>query len=192
MFSTIIFVITAVLFLILTPNVMLSLPRKGSKYLIAAVHSILFTSILFLIMMSQDTLWYSNKKESVNNACPSGQNGISGTNKNYGYCSPSTLSDVLSPTSPAPAPEAHTCPTGQNWITGTNMNYGYCAATTIDSIVFASPPSQSIDTSCPSGQSWISGTNPQYGYCSSSTINDVMASSSPSSGSIFDINSLSV
>jgi hypothetical protein len=36
----------AVLFFLLTPNILLSLPPKGSKYVVAFVHALVFAAVL--------------------------------------------------------------------------------------------------------------------------------------------------
>ena len=42
-------IIASVLFFVLTPGVLLTLPRKSSKYIVAMVHAIVFGVVLFLI-----------------------------------------------------------------------------------------------------------------------------------------------
>jgi hypothetical protein len=42
----------AVLFFVLTPGVLLSLPRGGSKYVVAAVHAVVFGLVFHLIHKS--------------------------------------------------------------------------------------------------------------------------------------------
>ena len=46
MSNWIMFVYVAVLFFLLTPNILLSLPPKGSKYVVAFVHALVFASVL--------------------------------------------------------------------------------------------------------------------------------------------------
>jgi len=42
------FIYAAVLFFLLTPSVLLRLPAKGSKYVVAGVHSLVFGIVLFI------------------------------------------------------------------------------------------------------------------------------------------------
>lgn len=39
---------TAILFFILTPGILLTLPPKGGKYMVAAVHALVFAFVFFL------------------------------------------------------------------------------------------------------------------------------------------------
>ena len=48
MHNPLISVFVAVLFFVLTPGVLLSLPPGGSKYLVAAVHAVVFAVVLHL------------------------------------------------------------------------------------------------------------------------------------------------
>jgi hypothetical protein len=48
------FVYIAVLFFLLTPNILLSLPPKGSKYVVAFVHALVFASVL---CFTKDFVW---------------------------------------------------------------------------------------------------------------------------------------
>lgn len=50
----IMFVYIAVLFFLLTPNILLSLPPKGSKYVVAFVHALVFASVL---CFTKDFVW---------------------------------------------------------------------------------------------------------------------------------------
>ena len=45
----IILIIEFVLFIILTPGILVRLPRKGSKFTVAIIHGILFASIIYII-----------------------------------------------------------------------------------------------------------------------------------------------
>jgi len=38
---------TAILFFVLTPGILLTVPRKGSKYVVAAVHAIVFALVYY-------------------------------------------------------------------------------------------------------------------------------------------------
>ena len=50
----IMFVYIAVLFFLLTPNILLSLPPKGRKYGVAFVHALVFASVL---CFTKDFVW---------------------------------------------------------------------------------------------------------------------------------------
>jgi energy-converting hydrogenase Eha subunit A len=50
MYSPISYVLPAALFFILSPNILLRLPKNGSKYLVALVHSIIFAILLHFLM----------------------------------------------------------------------------------------------------------------------------------------------
>jgi hypothetical protein len=43
------FVILAVLFFLLTPNILLRLPKNGSKFVVAGVHAIVFAVLYYVI-----------------------------------------------------------------------------------------------------------------------------------------------
>lgn len=157
------FFIVATLFFLLAPGVLVTL--KGSKYFIAAIHAILFTFIVSMIYM---LFWMPNLtpeefeggppvNEPNYGNCPVGQNWISGSIKRYGYCSPSTVTEIITQSSPVASPSP-----------AKNI------------VVWSQPNSSGV---CPSGQNWISGTNPKYGYCSPSAISDVLPSSSSGTSS---------
>jgi hypothetical protein len=67
----------AVLFFILSPNVLLRLPRKGSVKVVAAVHAVVFGLLLFftgrfvsqLSMMMNMNMMPSTKEGIVGNLC---------------------------------------------------------------------------------------------------------------------------
>jgi len=42
-------VLIAVLFFLLTPGILLSLPKKGSKYTVAATHAVVFVVVAYLL-----------------------------------------------------------------------------------------------------------------------------------------------
>lgn len=46
-----ILVLCALLFFLLTPNILLRIPKNGNKYTVAAVHAVVFAVLLFLIHM---------------------------------------------------------------------------------------------------------------------------------------------
>jgi len=50
MYSPISYVLPAALFFILSPNILLRLPKNGDKYLVALVHSIIFAILLHFLM----------------------------------------------------------------------------------------------------------------------------------------------
>jgi hypothetical protein len=68
----------AILFFILSPNVLLRLPRKGSTKVVAAVHAVVFGVLLFfttglvsqLHMMLMNSMM-SSKKEGLGQTCTS-------------------------------------------------------------------------------------------------------------------------
>ena len=95
--------------------------------------------------------------------CPEGQNWISGSIKRYGYCSPSTVTEIVTQSSPVASPS----PAKNRGVWSQPNSKGSFATGGV----------------CPSGQNWISGTNPKYGYCSPSAISDVLPSSSTSAAS---------
>jgi len=213
------FLAVAALFFLLTPGVLVNL--RGSRYYVAAVHAILFTFIISVIYM---LFWLTplieegpvSIDESNYGNCPTGQNWISGTIKRYGYCSPSTVSAILTQPNvsspvpgPSPAVSPSSCPAGQNWISGTNKKYGYCSPEAVSTVLSDKLSSQAgvstvvtasqADTVaekpaaselCPPGQNRISGTNPNYGYCSPSTVSNLL--SDPSRSSIFEIDPVDV
>lgn len=41
--------LAAVLFFLLTPNILLRIPKNGNKYTVAGVHAIVFTLVLYLL-----------------------------------------------------------------------------------------------------------------------------------------------
>jgi len=47
--SVLYFILTVVLFVLLTPGILLSLPPKGSKLTVAVVHGIVFTVAIYVI-----------------------------------------------------------------------------------------------------------------------------------------------
>ena len=155
-----------ILFVIFTPGIFITPPRKSSIHMIAVLHAILFVSIMCVVMY----FFKENLAETLQN-----------------YDSP-----VMMTPSPAENVTSTSCPAGQNWISGTNRKYGYCSKSTLSDIlsdVSQSPPSPSSDTlsNCPAGQNWITGSNKKYGYCSSSSVNDVLTSTQKESTEIYPI-----
>lgn len=54
------------LFFILTPNILLRLPKNGTKYTVAAVHAAVFTLAIYLLNLLLESLLHSlNVKEGV-------------------------------------------------------------------------------------------------------------------------------
>lgn len=45
------FVVLAVLFFLLTPNILLRLPKNGSKFAVAAVHALVFAFLYYVVSM---------------------------------------------------------------------------------------------------------------------------------------------
>jgi hypothetical protein len=96
------FIIVAALFFVLSPGILVTIPYKGSKILVAAVHAVIFalilTSICACFWMPMKHMY--KKKETFENGqetnCPSGQHWVSGKIKRYGYCSPSSTAEILS------------------------------------------------------------------------------------------------
>lgn len=43
--------LAAVLFFLLTPNILLRIPKNGNKYVVAGVHAIVFSLVLYLICL---------------------------------------------------------------------------------------------------------------------------------------------
>ena len=219
------FIVVFFFFIILSPGIFIKIPYKNSKLLVVTIHSVIFASFVcviqhFMVVFTDN--YESMTSSSVQHAsCPAGQNWISGTNPRHGYCSTSTITDILSEDShsqaqaQAPAPIKKTCPSGQNWISGTNPKHGYCSLSTVKDILFNVHPQsgvQSVDavpmndpsmnnkeivkvpttTSCPSGQNWISGTNQKYGYCSPSSTSEILSQVSPSTSSIYGIHPIMI
>lgn len=62
------FLFVAILFFVLTPGVLVTLPPKGSKLVVALVHAIIFAVVLFLIhrnvvhSIDMKTLWIGGHK----------------------------------------------------------------------------------------------------------------------------------
>lgn len=155
-----------ILFVIFTPGIFITLPRKSSIRIISVLHAILFASIMCVVMY----FFKENLAETIQN-----------------YDSP-----VMMSPSPSDTVTTTSCPAGQNWISGTNPRYGYCSKSTLSDIlsdVSQSPPSTSSDTpsSCPAGQNWITGANKKYGYCSSSSVNNVLTSTQKESTEIYPV-----
>ena len=48
MFHLYMFLFSALLFFVLTPGILLSLPPDSSKYIVALVHSLVFATVLFM------------------------------------------------------------------------------------------------------------------------------------------------
>ena len=67
----------AILFFVLSPNVLLRLPKKGSTKVVAAVHAVVFGVLLFfttglvsqLHMMLMNSMMSSTKEGIVGNLC---------------------------------------------------------------------------------------------------------------------------
>jgi len=128
------------------------------------------------------TMSPSPSENNTNSSCPAGQNWISGTNHKYGYCSKSTLNEILSDVSPlssSPSPSLDThssCPSGQNWITGSNKKYGYCSDSSVNDVLTrtheessetdpkpSSPVNTNLPTSSYTGQS--TGQSMEHNSC---------------------------
>ena len=216
------FFVVAALFFLLAPGVLVTL--KGSKYFIAAIHAILFTfiiSMIYMLFWMPNQHWSSllllrNSEEEFEGGpvnepkygnCPEGQNWISGSIKRYGYCSPSTVTEIITQSSPvaspSPSKNIRVCPSGQNWISGTNPKYGYCSPSAISDVLPSFSASAAVlpkekasskvalaPDSCPEGQNWITGTNSNYGYCSTSSVSSLL--NDPSRSSITAINPVDV
>jgi len=65
-----IFLFSAILFYLLTPSILLTIPKKSNKYVIALVHSIIFATILFCTYKinfseSKEGFGDSKTKESI-------------------------------------------------------------------------------------------------------------------------------
>jgi len=162
-----------ILFVIFTPGIFITPPRKSSIRTIAVLHAILFASVMCVVM-------YFFKEKYVRSRDFDRFMGAQRTEINENLAE--TLQNYDSPVAMTPTENVtSSCPAGQNWISGTNRKYGYCSKSTLSDIlsyVSQSPPSPSSDTpsSCPAGQNWITGSNKKYGYCSSSSVNDVLTS----------------
>jgi len=65
----------AILFFILSPNVLLRLPKKGSVKVVAAVHAVIFGLVLFFTsgLVSQLSMMMSNTMPPVKEGLPGDQ-----------------------------------------------------------------------------------------------------------------------
>ena len=55
--------LTVILFFLLTPGILVSLPPKGSKYTVALVHAILFGLITWFIQSRTKSTYYDDIKK---------------------------------------------------------------------------------------------------------------------------------
>ena len=162
---------------------------------------------LLLLRNSEEEFEGGPVNEPKYGNCPEGQNWISGSIKRYGYCSPSTVTEIITQSSPvaspSPSKNIRVCPSGQNWISGTNPKYGYCSPSAISDVLPSFSASAAVlpkekasskvalaPDSCPEGQNWITGTNSNYGYCSTSSVSSLL--NDPSRSSITAINPVDV
>jgi len=101
----------AILFFVLTPGILLSLPSKGSRFVIAAIHAIIFAIIIYFIHkdVEEGLTLYSDDICSVRH--PTGTAGPVTGLANY-YYNPKNENGGSS------GCETITIPTGQN-----NFNY---------------------------------------------------------------------
>jgi hypothetical protein len=67
------FLLPAILFFVLTPGILLRLPKNGNKYTVAAVHAFVFSALLcFMRTMFVNT--YSMRDGFTDEACTEGNN----------------------------------------------------------------------------------------------------------------------
>ena len=184
MFSTIdiyTIIFSFILFVILTPGVLLSLPSSRMKKLTAGVHAIIFALILLPVVhlcrfISPTSGGDSSGKVMLPRAFTmrEGVNLLStGINT-----SPTLQNDPTAVPMASPA-----CPPGQNWISGSNPRHGYCSNYSQSEILSDKPPiltpvakpSPAPSPACPPGQNWISGSNPRHGYCAATTVSDIVS-----------------
>jgi len=195
------FFAVAALFFLLSPGVLVTLPSRGSKYFVALVHTLLFSLLVSVIYM----LFWLPSLETLTDepdmSCPEGQHWLSGTIQKYGYCSPSSIAQILTqPNVATPAPvevpspisydDQHVCPGNQHWIAGTNPHYGYCSPATMSNVLQQQQDSDvsfTQATSCPPDQYLVSGTNKKYSYCSPTSVSNLLTRPS-----VFDINPVEV
>lgn len=87
MFSYLMTAFTALLFFVLTPGVILTIPSNGSKIVVAVVHGIVFALVYYL---SYKTVWALTRKyEGFQSVCSTEHpDGICPDNYkcNTGYC----------------------------------------------------------------------------------------------------------
>lgn len=73
------YIFVGLLFFLLTPNILLRLPKNGSKQLVAIVHAFVFSVIFYFYNVFIHTLFYKNKKEGfTNDTCTEGSNDDGG------------------------------------------------------------------------------------------------------------------
>ena len=56
------YIIPVILFFLLTPGILVSLPPGGSKYTVALVHSLVFGLILWVLQSRMKSTYYDTKK----------------------------------------------------------------------------------------------------------------------------------
>jgi hypothetical protein len=83
----------AILFFILSPNVLLRLPRKGSTKVVAAVHAVVFGLLLFFtgrfvsqLSMMMNMNMMPSTKENIGESCNAQMPCVSGENCVDGVC----------------------------------------------------------------------------------------------------------
>ena len=197
-------IVISAFFFLSSPGVLISLPRKWNKYLVAGCHAFIFALIVSIYMKYFKKNMREGGPTEIDEQgygnCPSDQHWVSGKIKKYGYCSPSTVSDILteSNVTSSATPSSETCPLGTNWISGSNPKYGYCSTSkvtdilhddnTLKSASYSEVKSERNTTTpvsvleqpspnqgnCPENQYWVSGTNSKYGYCSPSKVTDIL------------------
>jgi len=71
-------IFSGILFFVLTPNIILRLPKKGNKFTVAAVHAIVFGVVLYFVQgfvyrMSLNMEGFSDEKCSLGSADDEGE-----------------------------------------------------------------------------------------------------------------------
>ena len=88
-------VLIAVLFFLLTPGILLSLPKKGSKYTVAATHAVVFVVVAYLLKRIFRTWENMEDMENTENT-ENTQNTNEGFQENVGKMgkAPTMMSDT--------------------------------------------------------------------------------------------------
>lgn len=62
MFHPLMSAFVAILFFLLTPGILVSLPRKGNKFVVAATHAVIFSLVFHLTYKSVLNFFYDNSE----------------------------------------------------------------------------------------------------------------------------------
>ena len=73
--SLLVLLYIAILFFVLTPGILLTVPRKGSKYVVAAVHSLVFALVYYFthkLVWRIEGMSYCKKNNADSRNCAGG------------------------------------------------------------------------------------------------------------------------